>query len=220
MAIAPTLLADTGVTQLDLQEVFQGAPIIYSLLLILSLVAFTLWLYSLLTLRQGRLIPRAFMNEVRELLSEQRYEGALEACQRNRSFVARILESGLLSRKHGSQVVLESMQAEGRRTGASLWQRISLLNDVAVIAPMLGLLGTVMGMFLAFYDTDHSAESITSIFDGLGIAIGTTVAGLVVAISAMIAYSTLRLRVVRLMTLIENEALGLLNLMDASNKGA
>ena len=105
------------------------------------------------------------------------------------------------------------MQAEGRRCGMNLWQRISLLNDVAVIAPMLGLLGTVLGMFYAFYDNNQTPESIATIFDGLGIAIGTTVAGLIVAILAMVFHTTLKFRLVKLLNVIEDQALNLGNLI-------
>ena len=72
---------------------------------------------------------------------------------------------------------------------------------------MLGLLGTVVGLFFAFYDSSRSAETIASIFDGLGIAVGTTVVGLIVSILAMLFYTTLKFRVVSLLNTIENESL-------------
>ena len=90
----------------------------------------------------------------------------------------------------------------------------SLLNEVAVIAPMLGLLGTVLGLFFAFYDSNRTTESIASIFDGLGIAVGTTVVGLIVAILAMIFYTTLKFRVVNLLNTIENESMALATLVE------
>jgi biopolymer transport protein ExbB len=101
------------------------------------------------------------------------------------------------------------MKSEGKRAGAAFWQRLSLLNDIVVIAPMLGLLGTVIGMFYAFYDVNRSVESINALFDGLGIAVGTTVMGLIVAILAMMFHTTLKYRVVSALSLVENEALTL-----------
>ncbi len=71
-----------------------------------------------------------------------------------------------------------------------------------------------LGLFYAFYDVNRSADTLASIFDGLGIAVGTTVAGLIVAISAMIFYATLKLRFVRLLNVLENETLALGNLID------
>lgn len=204
----------TGATTLDLFKIFEGSPVIYTVLAILSLFAMTLWLYSLLTLRLNSLMPTATLSEIRGLVVEQRFDEALATCQQRPSFFSRIILSGLMVRTRGHQVVIDTMQSEGRRGGSSLWQRISLLNDVAVIAPMLGLLGTVLGLFYAFYNVNRSAESLSAIFDGLGVAIGTTVAGLVVAILAMLFYTTLKFRVVKLLNEVENEALGLVSAIE------
>jgi biopolymer transport protein ExbB len=111
--------------------------------------------------------------------------------------------------------MLDSMKSEGKRAATAFWQRLSLLNDIVIIAPMLGLLGTVIGMFYAFYDLNRSAESINALFDGLGIAVGTTVAGLIVAIIAMIFYTTLKYRVVKTLAEVENEALVLSTMIDS-----
>lgn len=111
--------------------------------------------------------------------------------------------------------MIDAMKSEGKRAATAFWQRLSLLNDIVVVAPMLGLLGTVIGMFYAFYDINRSAESINALFDGLGIAVGTTVAGLIVAIIAMIFYTTLKYRIVKTLAEVENEALALSTLIDS-----
>jgi biopolymer transport protein ExbB len=110
--------------------------------------------------------------------------------------------------------MLETMKAEGKRATVGFWQRIALLNDIAVIAPMLGLLGTVVGMFYAFYDLNRSRESVSTLFDGLGISVGTTVAGLIVAIIAMMLHALAKYRLVRALAIIEDEAQSLAALMD------
>mgnify|MGYP000560200597 CR=1 FL=1 len=209
----PAKLAMTS--SLDLRSVFQGSPIIYTILIILSIMAFVVWLYSVLTLKLSEMMPASFINQVREQLAEKRFEAALMTCQQEKNFASHVIACGIASSKHGPQVMMKAMQAEGQRCGNSLWQRLSLLNDIAVIAPMLGLLGTVLGMFYAFYDVNRTQESIISIFDGLGVAIGTTVLGLVVAIIAMLFHTTLKYRVVKLLNIIENEALSLSSLIDA-----
>jgi biopolymer transport protein ExbB len=141
------------------------------------------------------------------------YDAALVSCQKARHFAGNVLASGLLSREHGHQVMISAMQAEGKRCGVALWQRISLINDVAIISPMLGLLGTVLGLFYAFYDVNRTPDTLAAIFDGLGIAVGTTVAGLIVAILAMIFSATLKFRIVRLLNSLENATLTLGNLI-------
>lgn len=196
---------------LDLAKIFDGAPVIYSILLLMSVFSFILWLYSLLTLRLSDMMPKTFISQIREQLANGSYDEALETCLHDGNFSSSIIASGIAARKHGPQVVIEAMHGEGRRLGMGLWQRISLLNDVAVIAPMLGLLGTILGMFYAFYDTSNTVENISSIFDGLGIAIGTTVAGLIVAILAMVFYTTLKFRLVKLLNIIEDQVLNIGN---------
>lgn len=209
----PLLLANE-LTRLDLYQVYRASPLIYSILAILSLISFVIWFYSILTLRQASIIPGDFIHHIRGLLLEKKFDAALVSCQKAKHFSGSVLATGLMARAHGHQVMVEAMKSEGKRCGISLWQRISLINDVAVIAPMLGLLGTVVGLFYAFYDVNRSADTLASIFDGLGIAVGTTVAGLIVAISAMIFYATLKLRFVRLLNVLENETLALGNLID------
>lgn len=216
-SIAP-MEASADASNLDLVKVFRGSPTIYSILIVLSILSFIIWLYSLLTLRASDMMPEEFLKQVREDILDHRFEAALANCKQDNNYSSSIIACGLAARKHGPQLVMEAMQAEGRRTAVALWQRISLLNDVVVIAPMLGLLGTVLGMFFAFYDTNRTTETITSIFDGLGIAVGTTVAGLVVAILAMIFYTTLKFRVTRLLSAVENEVLALGNIMEWETK--
>lgn len=201
-------------SNLDLIKVYKGAPIIYSVLLLLSMIALMIWLYSLITLKLSDMMPAGFIHQIRDQLIEKRFEAALMTCQQDPSFSSNIIASGIAARKHGPQVMIEVMQAEGKRCSNSLWQRISILNDIAIVSPMLGLLGTVLGMFYAFYDSNRTLDSFNSIFDGLGVAMGTTVLGLFVAIAAMIFHTTLKHRVIKLLNCIENEAMSLGNLIE------
>lgn len=201
-------------TTLDLYQVYKASPLIYSILFCLSLFSFIIWLYTCLTVKNSTMIPVDFIQHTRGLLLAKKYDAALVSCQKANHFSGDVVASGLIARAHGHEVMIEAMQKEGKRCGVTLWQRISLINDVAVIAPMLGLLGTVLGLFYAFYDMNRSSETLSSIFDGLGIAVGTTVAGLIVAILAMVFYATLKFRIIRLLNALENETLALGNLIE------
>ena len=203
---------------INIMEVLKASPTIYSILFILSVGAFTLWLNSITSLRVHKLRPKNFINLLSQKILEGHFEEASNICQNANHFSAKVLGAGLSTRTYGLQMILDVMKSEGQRAGSTLWQRLSLLNDIAVIAPMLGLLGTVVGMFYAFYDMNRSIESIGQVFDGLGVAVGTTVAGLIVAIFAMILHSTLRFRLVRLLTHLENEALNVASIIDRSYK--
>lgn len=194
---------------LDLKTVFGSAPIIYTLLSFMSVASMGIWLYSLLTFRAKDIMPEKFTSELRALLQTAQYDQAHKLCTSKENLLATLVKTGLTTRDFGPQVMLDAMKSEGKRASTAFWQRLSLLNDIVIIAPMLGLLGTVIGMFYAFYDVNRSIESINALFDGLGIAVGTTVMGLIVAILAMIFHTTLKYRVVSTLSLVENEALNL-----------
>jgi biopolymer transport protein ExbB len=180
------------------------------------MIGFVLWVYSLLTLKASDMAPDEFLESVEEHINHKRYEAAQSMCNDDASFAASVLRSGLSVRRYGNKAVIEAIESEGKRKGVALWQRISLLNDIALIAPMLGLLGTVVGMFYAFYDVNRTTESLAYIFDGLGIAIGTTVSGLIVAILAIVFYTTLKFRLVRMLAAVENKVVAIGNRIDQS----
>lgn len=200
--------------QLDLKKAFSGSPLIYSLLCAMSLFAVFIWLYSILSLKKVIDLPNQFLGKLHNTLSGNHFDEALSLCHTHNALVCKMIASGIQSRKYGLTAMIESMKAEGKRSSINYWQKIGLLNDIAILAPMLGLLGTVLGMFYAFYDVNRSIESITSLFDGLGVSVGTTVAGLIVAILALILHSTAKYRLIRALSQVESEAHSIASLID------
>jgi biopolymer transport protein ExbB len=193
----------------DIKKVYLSSPVIYSILLLMSTSALAIWLYTQATFRMKEIVPETFLNELKKQLGEKKYNDALAFCRAKPNLLGSIISVGLSTRHLGSQVMTDAMKSEGKRVTAPFWQRLAILNDIAIIAPMLGLLGTVIGMFYAFYDVNRSVESINAVFDGLGVSVGTTVMGLVVAILSMILATTLKYRLLKNFSLIENEALAL-----------
>jgi biopolymer transport protein ExbB len=193
----------------EIRKVYASSPVIYSILLLMSTSAIAIWLYTQATFRSKDLMPRAFIDELRLHLQEKRFDEAKTLCETQKNLLASIVYVGLTTRKLGPQVMTDAMKSEGKRVAAAFWQRLSMLNDIAIIAPMLGLLGTVIGMFYAFYDVNRSVDTINAVFDGLGISVGTTVVGLIVAILSMILATTLKYRLIRNFSIVENEALSM-----------
>jgi biopolymer transport protein ExbB len=198
----------------DLKQAFDGSPIIYTLLFAMSVFAVGVWLYSIFSLRFSARVSRALVRNLENKLSSNHFDEALSMCEERNNLLCKMISRGIHSRRHGLPVMIEAMKAEGKRASISFWQKIGLLNDIAIMAPMLGLLGTVLGMFYAFYDVNRSIESISVLFDGLGISVGTTVAGLIVAILALILHSTAKYRLIKALALIENEAQSVATLID------
>ena len=191
---------------IDLGQVFSGSPTIYSVLFILSIASVGIWAYALLSLRSSELMPKDKVEELQTRLSRGSYDEALETCKSHPTLLFGMVASAIINRHQGSSTMLELMKAEGRRLSIAYWQKINILNDIAIIAPMLGLLGTVLGMFYAFYDLNRSAESISALFDGLGISVGTTVGGLVVAIMALMFHALTKYRLTKQLIYVEAEA--------------
>lgn len=191
---------------IDLKTIFFTSPFIYTLLATMSIASMCIWLYGLLTFRAKDIMPAGFRKELKGLLQQEQYDQAHKLCEVKENLLSSLMKTGLVTRTLGPQVMIDAMKSEGKRAATAFWQRLSLLNDIAVVAPMLGLLGTVIGMFYAFYDVNRSIESINALFDGLGIAVGTTVVGLIVSILSMIFHTTLKYRVVKTLSMVENEA--------------
>ena len=209
------LFADATQTMhlIEFKKIFLSSPLIYSFLSVLSISSLAIWIYSLMTIRGKEMMPSHLAARLRELLSQGEYTQAESVCNSDPGLLASLIKVGLTTRKLGAQVMIDSMKAEGKRVSTPLWQRLSLLNDIAIVSPMIGLLGTVIGMFYAFYDVNRSVESINTLFDGLGIAVGTTVFGLIVAILAMLFSTSLKFRLVKTMSELENESVTLSSLI-------
>lgn len=211
------LIKASPTIEISLKQVFAGSPIIYTVLLAMSVMSLFISLYNVLSLRSSGILPETLIKTLRHKLMSNQFDEALVLClEKNDNFFCKMLASGISTRKHGLPVILETMKAEGKRATTAFWQRMALLNDIAIIAPMIGLLGTVLGMFYAFYDLNRSIESISTLFDGLGISVGTTVAGLVVAVLAMIFQSMTKYRLVRQLAIVENEAQAFATLLDSN----
>lgn len=203
--------------EISLKQVYAGSPIIYTVLLAMSVASLFICLYNTLSLRTSGVLSETLMKTLRQKLTSNQFDEALALClEKNDNFFCKMLASGISTRRHGLPVILETMKAEGKRATTAFWQRMALLNDIAIIAPMIGLLGTVLGMFYAFYDLNRSIESISTLFDGLGISVGTTVAGLIVAVLAMIFQSMTKYRLVRQLAAVENEAQAFATLLDSN----
>ncbi len=202
--------ASHTLASLNLKEIFAAAPVIYTMLFILSVISLSLWIYALLTFRGKDALFGKKGEELKRLLAEKKFDAALTFCSmQKKSIIARLLHTAISTRHLGAPFAVDAMKAEGKRVTSSTWQKISLLNDIVIVSPMLGLLGTVLGMFYAFYDLNRSAETLSTLFDGLGIAVGSTVTGLIVAILSMLFATTLKYRTMRTLSMVENEAISL-----------
>ena len=135
-----------------------------------------------------------------KLVLNQDYEEAARLCRdRDQVFVATILQRCVENAGKGHSVIMNMIDAEGRRRADILWNRTSYLSDISNVSPMLGLLGTVLGMIRAFFELDlHSTSAASSTLSrGIGGAMATTLFGLAVGILALVFYSIIKSRTTR-----------------------
>jgi len=174
-----------------------GAPML--VIVALSVVAFFLILYYFLTIRGGALYPKAFMRQAEDAAAVGDADALRTLCAENDSAAARILgaaaEHVIGDAAANYTAVRDAVEDEGARQAGVLWQRIQYLMDVAVVAPMVGLLGTVLGMMKALAGLDVGvsvANKADFLAQGIGQAMYTTAGGLVVGIGSMVVYALFR----------------------------
>ncbi len=145
------------------------------------------------SLRRGRIVPGPFVNRFLDQLQdgELTRESALELCDKNSSPVSRLFASGIRKWGKPSVEVEQAILDEGERIGNQLRKYLRLINGISTVSPLLGLLGTVLGMIQAFDAialVDSSQDPKALIALGISQALLTTAAGMAVAIPALIAY--------------------------------
>ncbi|MCF6284309.1 MAG: MotA/TolQ/ExbB proton channel family protein [Candidatus Hydrogenedentes bacterium] len=197
----------------------QGGYILW-VIMALGFVAFVLSIYHLLTLTPGREAPKNLIKRAHGQLLDGDLRSAYQMCQERDEYLALVLRAGLKMSGHERYVIQEAMESEGERGATALWQKISYLNNIANIAPLLGLLGTVWGMMQAFGAIafeDAQVKGLTMAYS-VAEAMITTAAGLVLAIPTMAVYFFLRGRVIKIIAVVEANASEFVELIVKENK--
>ncbi|MCH5377474.1 MAG: MotA/TolQ/ExbB proton channel family protein [Planctomycetes bacterium] len=178
-------------TQNLLQVIHDGGP----LMIPIGICSFILLVFVFersISLRQGRVVPRPFVKRFLLQLREGELdrEAAMELCERNRSPVAEIFGAAVRKWGRPSVEVEQAIIDAGERVTNDLRRYLRVLNGVSTISPLLGLLGTVLGMIRAFnaIATADAMGNPEMLAGGISQALITTAAGLSVAIPALIAY--------------------------------
>lgn len=178
-----------------MQLLLSGGPILVAILLI-SIYAVYVFFVRFMKLNKERGDADALMARVNAAVSERDLEGALIACENHGGPVARVLKSALLKLPYGRSAVEAAFQEASLVEEQELTGGIRTLTTIAQIAPLLGLLGTVTGMIVAFAEiSQQGTGNPAALADGIGQALVTTAAGLIVAIPALIGQNVLSSRV-------------------------
>jgi biopolymer transport protein ExbB len=182
---------------------------VYGLLAVLSVLTLAMILYLLAVLRKGQIVPEPLRSELVEKLRAGDIEDARRLCGFRRGPLSAVLLTALDHMKSMPDIdpmlLRDVVEGEGSRQSESIQGQTQYLMDIAVVAPMIGLLGTVFGMMIAFNAVSDQIAVVrpTALIAGVNKAMITTAFGLVVGIPAMMAHAYFRNRTAKLVSLLE-----------------
>jgi len=185
---------DQGDSLIDI--VMAGGPV-GLLILVLSIAAIALIVEHAMTIRENVLIPAGLADEVRIMIQEGKVSAARKHCRAQPSPMSFVLDAALAETEHGWTEVEKAAEDAIADQSARLFRKIEFLSVIGNIAPMIGLLGTVVGMILAFKEVANTegAARAADLATGIYLALVTTVEGLIVAIPSLGAFAIFRSRV-------------------------
>ena len=184
-------------------------PIILCSVVALAIVADRFW-----SLQIKRICPRHLVNQIWLWARNKELDAAHIASLRASSPLGRILAAGLVNLHHDKAVMKESIEEAGRHIVLELERYLNTLGTIASITPLLGLLGTVVGMIQVFTAiTTQGVGNPTVLAGGISQALLTTAAGLSVAIPSLMFYRYFRGRVEQLVCIMEQEALKMVEVL-------
>ena len=192
-----------------------GSIVIISVLFVMLAVAMYIYFESLLAIKAASQIDKNFMNQIRDHVMGGKLEAAKILCAQTDSPVARLTEKGISHIGKPLDDINTAIENAGTLEVYKLEKNVSILATVAGAAPMIGFLGTVIGMILAFHQmaTSGGQAEMGALASGIYTAMTTTVAGLVVGIIAYIGYNHLVNRTDKVVHKMEANAVDFLDLL-------
>lgn len=207
---------------MDLAYFFEkGGPLMW-VILVAAVIGLFVFFERLYSLQRSRVVPRAFVDRIRAMVAKGRTSEAQLLCEENDSSIARMMVASLQAYADGKTraEIKEAVEEVGGREVAHLDKNVEIIGTVASVTPLLGLLGTVIGMiqvFQRFVAAFEAGQATPDVFaEGIWTALITTAYGLMVAIPMMVLYKTLQGRNDRLVVEMEEDALGIVGLLDES----
>jgi biopolymer transport protein ExbB len=159
-------------------------------ILFCSVIALAITLERFYLLRESRIHPPEFVGKMKKVLNEGKVQEAIAICSHNLWPIAKIMEAGILKREQPREHIKEAIEHAGKRESDKLYRYLAVLATIAIISPLLGLLGTVAGMIKVFQVISiQGVGHPTALAAGISEALITTAAGLVVAIPTLVVHN-------------------------------
>lgn len=188
-------------------------PLIIASVLALGIIGERLW-----SLRAGEVVPRDLLPGVMQEWRQKGVSAELLDRLSQGSPVGRVFAAGLKNADSSREVMKESIEEAGRAVTADLDRFLTTLGTIATVSPLLGLLGTVIGMVEIFGALRPSGGSPAELAHGISVALYNTAMGLIVAIPSMIFYRYFRGKVDALVLEMEQQAIKLVEIVHGERK--
>ena len=192
-----------------------GGPLMIVLAL-LSLVCIYIFVERAIVINRAAREDDTFMKRIRDYIHEGEIESAFNLCKKTGTPYARLIAKGISRIGRPVNDILAAVENTGNIEIASLSKGLPWLATTAAGAPMLGFLGTVVGMVQAFYAiaSEGNSANIATFSSGIYTALVTTVAGLVVGVIALFAYNYLVARINSVMNMLESKSMEFMDLLN------
>lgn len=202
------------------QMIVDGGWYIMIPLGILSVLAIYIFAERWMAIAKANKEDKDFMNRIKDYVSDGKLEAARSLCTTTDSPISRMLDKGITRIGKPMDDVSASIENVGKLEVYKLEKGLSVLATVAGAAPMIGFLGTVIGMIMTFHAMKISGNGveISALSGGIMQAMVTTVAGLVIGIIAYIAYNTLVVRVDKVVHNMEARSIEFIDLLEEPGK--
>jgi len=196
-------------------EIVKAGGIVMVPIILCSILAVAIILERLWTLREPRVVPSELTDKVWQWIENRALTDKQIMALEQHSPLGRILAAGITNRHRDRAVMISAIEDAGRHVTHELERYLNTLGTIAAISPLLGLLGTVVGMIRTFRAiTTAGIGNPTAMASGIAEALLTTAAGLMVAIPALFVYRYLRGRVDSLVIRMEKESIKLVQAID------
>jgi biopolymer transport protein ExbB len=204
---------------LSLPELIAHGGLVLWLILLASAVAVAVFIERFLHCHRAQINSGEFINGVRTVLKRENVVEALSICDATPGPVARLVKTAILTREHGRERVREALEEAGLAEVPRLEEKLNLLATIAQLAPLLGLLGTVLGFIQTFARMQKAGlyAQVNDLSNGIWQALICAAAGLAVAIPAHAGYNYLVSRVNSIVLDMERAATEIVNVVSEPN---
>lgn len=191
-------------------------------LMILSIVAIYIWVERYTALKKASKLSPTFMPDMKGAIAKGDFEGAKNICEKSDTPIARMMNKGISRLGRPLDEISKTIENSGRLEVSNLEKNLSILATISGAAPMIGFLGTVIGMMDTFHEMalgGNGGIKIEDLSNGIMFAMTTTVAGLIVGIIAYLGYNLLVSKVDKVVFDMEGKSAEFMDLLNqpASN---